>query len=80
MNPFIPILIIYLRAWIGDASTGSKTYPKKKKQFTVNKLTVRFSKLGFFFLVDSSGFMDNKKKRKVAVKPMTLLDSEDTLN
>jgi hypothetical protein len=41
---------------------------------------VRFSKLGFFFLVDSSGFMDNKKKRKVAVKPMTLLDSEDTLN
>lgn len=78
MNPFIPILIIYLRAWIGDASTGSKTYPKKKK-ITVNKLTVRFSKLGFFFLVDSSGFMDNKKK-EVAVKPMTLLDSEDTLN
>lgn len=53
---------------------------QKKKQFTVNKLTVRFSKLGFFFLVDSSGFMDNNKKRKVAVKPMTLLDSEDTLN
>lgn len=52
---------------------------QKKKQFTLNKLTVRFSKLGFFFLVDSSGFMDNKKK-EVAVKPMTLLDSEDTLN
>jgi hypothetical protein len=69
------MLIIYLRAWIGDASTGSKTYPKKKKQFTVNKLTVRFSKLGFFFLV-----IIKKKKRKVAVKPMTLLDSEDTLN
>jgi hypothetical protein len=41
-----------------------KLSQKKKKQFTVNKLTVRFSKLGFFFLVDSSGFMDNKKKKE----------------
>jgi hypothetical protein len=53
---------------------GVKLIQKKKKQFTVNKLTVRFSKLGFFFLVIII------KKRKVAVKPMTLLDSEDALN